>query len=43
MPSELSVTIIVPALNEEKYIREAIGSLIPIDLRTAGGLGFAIN
>jgi succinoglycan biosynthesis protein ExoA len=29
MPSEPSVTIIVPALNEEKYIREAIGSLIP--------------
>jgi succinoglycan biosynthesis protein ExoA len=29
MPSELSVTIIVPALNEEKYIREAVASLIP--------------
>jgi|SRR4051794_22298913 succinoglycan biosynthesis protein ExoA len=29
MPSEPSVTIIVPALNEEKYIREAISSLIP--------------
>jgi succinoglycan biosynthesis protein ExoA len=29
MPSEPSVTIIVPALNEEKYIRNAINSLIP--------------
>src|SRR5437879_3295599 len=29
MPSEPSVTIIVPALNEEKYIRQAINSLIP--------------
>lgn len=29
MPSEPSVTIIVPTLNEEKYIRAAIGSLIP--------------
>jgi succinoglycan biosynthesis protein ExoA len=29
MPSEPSVTIIVPTLNEERYIREAIGSLIP--------------
>ncbi len=29
MPAELSVTIIVPALNEEKYIREAIHSLLP--------------
>jgi succinoglycan biosynthesis protein ExoA len=29
MPSEPSVTIIVPTLNEEKYIRQAIGSLIP--------------
>jgi succinoglycan biosynthesis protein ExoA len=28
MPSELSVTIIVPTLNEENYIREAISSLI---------------
>src|ERR1700709_731756 len=28
MPSEPSVTIIVPTLNEEKYIREAISSLI---------------
>jgi succinoglycan biosynthesis protein ExoA len=31
MPSEPSVTIIVPTLNEEKYIREAIGSLLPAD------------
>lgn len=29
MRFEPSVTIIVPALNEEKHIREAIGSLIP--------------
>jgi succinoglycan biosynthesis protein ExoA len=29
MPSEPSVTIIVPVLNEEKYIRGAITSLIP--------------
>jgi succinoglycan biosynthesis protein ExoA len=29
MPSEPSVTIIVPVLNEEKYIRGAIASLIP--------------
>jgi succinoglycan biosynthesis protein ExoA len=29
MRSEPSVTIIVPTLNEEKYIRRAIGSLIP--------------
>jgi succinoglycan biosynthesis protein ExoA len=29
MPSEPSVTIIVPTLNEEKYIREAINSLVP--------------
>jgi succinoglycan biosynthesis protein ExoA len=31
MPSEQSVSIIVPALNEEKYIRDAITSLIPAD------------
>jgi succinoglycan biosynthesis protein ExoA len=31
MPSEPSVTIIVPTLNEEKYIRKAVGSLIPPD------------
>jgi succinoglycan biosynthesis protein ExoA len=31
MPSEPSVTIIVPALNEENYIRKAIASLIPTD------------
>jgi succinoglycan biosynthesis protein ExoA len=29
MASEPSVTIIVPTLNEENYIRDAIGSLIP--------------
>ncbi len=29
MPSEPSVTIIVPTLNEEKYIRDAVASLIP--------------
>ena len=29
MPTEPSVTIIVPTLNEEKYIREAIASLVP--------------
>jgi succinoglycan biosynthesis protein ExoA len=29
MPSEPSVSIIVPTLNEEKYIRRAIDSLIP--------------
>ena len=29
MPSEPSVTIIVPVLNEEKYIRSAIASLVP--------------
>jgi succinoglycan biosynthesis protein ExoA len=29
MPAEPSVSIIVPTLNEEKYIRDAIGSLIP--------------
>ncbi|MBR1279660.1 glycosyltransferase family 2 protein [Bradyrhizobium sp. AUGA SZCCT0283] len=29
MPSEPSVTIIVPTLNEEKYIRQAVASLIP--------------
>src|SRR5262245_60443564 len=29
MPSEQSVTIIVPALNEERQIRQAINSLIP--------------
>jgi succinoglycan biosynthesis protein ExoA len=29
MPAEPAVTIIVPTLNEEKYIRAAIGSLIP--------------
>ena len=29
MPSGPSVTIIVPTLNEEKYIRQAVGSLIP--------------
>lgn len=29
MPSEPSVTIIVPTLNEEKYIRDAIASLVP--------------
>jgi succinoglycan biosynthesis protein ExoA len=29
MPSEPSVTLIVPTLNEENYIRHAIGSLIP--------------
>jgi succinoglycan biosynthesis protein ExoA len=29
MPSELSVTIIVPTLNEENYIRDAVSSLIP--------------
>jgi succinoglycan biosynthesis protein ExoA len=30
MPSEPSVTLIVPTLNEENYIRDAIGSLIPV-------------
>jgi succinoglycan biosynthesis protein ExoA len=29
MPAEPSVTIIVPTLNEQEYIREAISSLIP--------------
>ena len=29
MPSEPSVTTIVPTLNEEQYIREAVSSLIP--------------
>jgi hypothetical protein len=29
MPSEPSVTIIVPTLNEEQHIREAVGLLIP--------------
>jgi succinoglycan biosynthesis protein ExoA len=29
MPSEPAVTIIVPTLNEEKYIRKAISSLVP--------------
>ncbi len=29
MPPEPSVSIIVPTLNEEKYIQDAIGSLIP--------------
>jgi glycosyltransferase involved in cell wall biosynthesis len=28
MPSELSVTIIVPTLKEEKFIQEVISSLI---------------
>ncbi|HET7886757.1 MAG TPA: glycosyltransferase family 2 protein [Bradyrhizobium sp.] len=31
MRSEPSVSIIVPTLNEEKYIRQAIGSLIPVE------------
>ncbi|CCE10426.1 succinoglycan biosynthesis protein ExoA [Bradyrhizobium sp. STM 3843] len=31
MPPEPSVTIIVPTLNEENYIRQAISSLIPED------------
>jgi succinoglycan biosynthesis protein ExoA len=33
MPAEPFVTIIVPTLNEEKYIGEAIGSLVPGDER----------
>jgi succinoglycan biosynthesis protein ExoA len=31
LPSGLSVTILVPTLNEENYIRRAITSLIPVD------------
>lgn len=31
MPSEPSVSIIVPTLNEERHVRDAINSLIPVD------------